>query len=93
MSQLCDLHAAGGCGCALVATGTEQSLDELEFARSACAAAQHGDVEKLRRLLKRNPAAVHADASEPRGCQIRLGGLKGGAGTDWPRGRLCSDMG
>ncbi|PNW86997.1 hypothetical protein CHLRE_02g104600v5 [Chlamydomonas reinhardtii] len=31
----------------------------MDFARSACAAAQNGDVEKLRRILSRNPSAVN----------------------------------
>ncbi|KAG2454574.1 hypothetical protein HYH02_000417 [Chlamydomonas schloesseri] len=56
----CGTHGSGGaCNCALVSTGTEQSPDELEFARSACAAAQSGDVEKLRRILSRNAGAVN----------------------------------
>lgn len=50
---------AGGCSCALNATGTEQSLDEMQFERSACGAAQDGDVAKLRRILQRDPAAAH----------------------------------
>ncbi|PNH01818.1 Ankyrin repeat domain-containing protein 39 [Tetrabaena socialis] len=60
-SAFCAAHASGACKCALVATGTEQSLDELEFSRSACSAAQNGDVAKLRRILQRNPQAVHGD--------------------------------
>lgn len=61
----CDTHGStGACNCALVNTGTEQSLDEMDFARSACAAAQNGDVEKLRRILSRNPSAVNDCAGE-----------------------------
>jgi hypothetical protein len=54
-----------GCGatgeCAHEPTGLEQSLDEMEFARSACSAAQAGDVERLRRCIERNAACVHHD--------------------------------
>ncbi|KAG2482473.1 hypothetical protein HYH03_018580 [Edaphochlamys debaryana] len=52
---------SAGCNCALVTTGVEQSLDEMEFSRSACAAAQCGDVAKLRRILARNPQAISGD--------------------------------
>ena len=54
-----------GCGatgeCVHEPTGLEQSLDEMEFARSACSAAQNGDGEQLRRCIERNPACVHHD--------------------------------
>jgi len=58
------------CTCALHPRPAEESLEELDFQRSACAAAQRGDVVKLERLLARNPDAVHAD----------------GAGGEWCRG-------
>ncbi len=53
-------HSRNACKCALVVTGLEESLGELEFQRSACGAAHDGDVEKLARILQRNPSAVHA---------------------------------
>ncbi|KAL6754083.1 ankyrin repeat-containing domain protein [Haematococcus lacustris] len=40
-----------------------QSLDELEFARSACAAAQAGALDKLQRILAAHPEAVHSDGT------------------------------
>ncbi|KAJ1628214.1 ankyrin repeat-containing domain protein [Pavlovales sp. CCMP2436] len=44
--------------------GVEQSLEELEFLRSACAAAQAGDVGKLARLLKnKHLNALHGDGT------------------------------
>lgn len=52
------------CNCALVTTGMEQSLDEMEFSRSACGAAQDGDVRKLQRILARNPGAVNGDGGQ-----------------------------
>ena len=67
------IHGVGaGCSCAATATGTEQSLEELDFARSACSAAQVGDTVKLARILKRSPDAVHSDgAAGERGGQGR----------------------
>lgn len=45
-------------------TGVEQSLEELEFIRSACAAAQAGDVGKLARLLSNKRLNVlHSDGT------------------------------
>lgn len=55
------VHAGLACNCAVNPSGLEQSLPELEFARSACAAAQTGNVVKLERILKRSPQAVHHD--------------------------------
>jgi hypothetical protein len=53
----------GPCNCALVVTGTEESFREVEFTRSACAAAQSGNVTKLARLLDRFPDQVHQDGT------------------------------
>lgn len=44
-------------------TGLEQSLDELEFLRSACAAAQVGDAPRLREMLSRSARHVEADGA------------------------------
>ena len=33
-------------------TGLEQSIEEMNFLRSACSAAQHGEADKLRRMLE-----------------------------------------
>ncbi|GLC46803.1 hypothetical protein PLESTM_001928000 [Pleodorina starrii] len=60
---ICGHGPRDACNCALTATGTEQSIDEMEFSRSACAAAQDGNVAKLRRILQRNPAAVNGDSA------------------------------
>lgn len=47
-------HAAS-CGCALRPQPLQQSLDELEFERSACKAALDGDVARLAALSKTRP--------------------------------------
>ena len=51
------LHGAT-CECYKVTTGTEQTLEELDFARSACAAAQAGDMARLTKVLDRQPQQV-----------------------------------
>ena len=33
-------------------TGLEQSIEEMNFLQSACSAAQHGEADKLRRMLE-----------------------------------------
>jgi ankyrin repeat protein len=42
-------------------TPYDQSLEELDFLRSACAAAQRGQLSKLEGLLSRKPDCVHWD--------------------------------
>jgi hypothetical protein len=49
------------CNCATRGGALVETLDELEYARSACAAAQQGNVEKLTRLFRRNPEILHND--------------------------------
>lgn len=52
------------CQCAGRAVPASQNLDELDFARSACAAAQSGDCTKLQRIIARDPDAVHSDGAQ-----------------------------
>lgn len=40
-------------------TPYDQSLEELEFMRSACSAAQRGQTEKLRGMLDKKPESLH----------------------------------
>lgn len=42
-------------------TPYDQSLEEVEFMRGACAAAQRGDLESLRRTLESRPRLVQDD--------------------------------
>lgn len=51
------------CGLNRGAAATFQSLHELEFHRSASHAAQTGNIEKLKRVIKANPSAVHGDTT------------------------------
>ena len=54
-------HHADGCGCCSHSAPGQQSLDELAFLKSACAAAQQGNVGKLERILRDHPTAVSDD--------------------------------
>ena len=66
VGDACNVCGPDGCDHTHMPTGLEQSLEEMEFARSACSAAQAGDLEKLRRCLERNPAAVYHDGGSGR---------------------------
>ena len=44
-------------------TPYDQRLEEVEFMRSACAAAQRGDLDKLRATLLRRPGAALEDGA------------------------------
>eukprot|EP00210_Caulerpa_lentillifera_P009514 g9073.t1 len=50
-----------GCLCCRSFSSTQQSVDELEFAKSACSAAKAGDCVRLKSLLARCPTALHHD--------------------------------
>ena len=51
------------CQCALHKPPAVQSLDELDFLKSACSAAQTGNLARLERLITAHPEAVHADGA------------------------------
>jgi hypothetical protein len=58
------LGVAQGCACLdCVPTSVEQNLQELDFMRSACAAAQHGNVERLREIVTKRPQELMSDGS------------------------------
>uniref|UniRef100_A0A6S8PN07 Uncharacterized protein n=2 Tax=Dunaliella tertiolecta TaxID=3047 RepID=A0A6S8PN07_DUNTE len=63
---LCLHGPGGGCDCLLQTKRpkVEESLDELSFQRSACSAAQQGNVAKLQKILNKNPEAVHSDGAQ-----------------------------
>ncbi|KAF6260118.1 ankyrin repeat-containing domain protein [Scenedesmus sp. NREL 46B-D3] len=56
----CD-HDAFECQCYARPGVAAQSLDELEFVRSACHAAQLGQLDKLERILRNRPEAISWD--------------------------------
>lgn len=56
----CD-HDAFECQCYARPGAAAQSLDELEFVRSACHAAQLGQLDKLERILRNRPEAISWD--------------------------------
>lgn len=59
----CDDCGPTGCDCSHPPTGLEQSLEQMEFTRSACNAAHSGDAVKLARMVERNPDCVHHDGA------------------------------
>ena len=40
-------------------TPYDQSIEEMDWLRSACAAAQRGQTEKLARMLEKRPQAIN----------------------------------
>lgn len=56
-----DAQHTPGCSCCNGPKPAVETLDELAFQRSACAAAQKGDCERLSFLLSRNRSIVHSD--------------------------------
>ena len=58
----CDVHT-DSCQCYKQANPAGQSLEELDFLKSACAAAQQGNLTKLQAILNRHPEAVQPDFS------------------------------
>lgn len=50
------------CSCCAPTSAT-QSLDEVAFAKSACSAAQAGNLADLRRLMDRFPESIRSDGS------------------------------
>ena len=71
------------CQCHKRAPPAVQSLDELDFLKSACSAAQKGNVIKLRSLLQRHPHFVHDDG---------VGGDTSEALHHWARCSLCARL-
>ncbi|KAL3148170.1 hypothetical protein ABBQ38_014450 [Trebouxia sp. C0009 RCD-2024] len=60
----CDLHVDGDCQCYKRPVAIAQSLEELDYLKSACAAAQQGNLAKLSSILDRHPHAVNTDGTE-----------------------------
>ena len=60
----CDLHTGGDCQCYKRPVAVAQSLEELEYLKSACAAAQQGNLAKLSSILDKHPHAVNSDGAE-----------------------------
>ncbi|KAL3140889.1 hypothetical protein ABBQ32_005422 [Trebouxia sp. C0010 RCD-2024] len=60
----CDVHVDGDCQCYKRPVAVVQSLEELDYLKSACAAAQQGNLAKLGKILDRHPHAVNTDGTE-----------------------------
>lgn len=51
------------CQCAIHGAPASQTLDELDFLKSACSAAQTGNLERLDKLTAKNSAALFMDGA------------------------------
>lgn len=60
----CGVHADGDCQCYKHPAAAVQSLEELDYLKSACAAAQQGNLAKLSSILDKHPHAVNSDGAE-----------------------------
>ncbi|DBB18154.1 hypothetical protein WJX82_010938 [Trebouxia sp. C0006] len=59
----CEVHEAE-CQCYKQSIPVAQSLEELDYLKSACAAAQQGNEAKLHAILEKHPQATNSDGSE-----------------------------
>ena len=57
------MERPSGCACCPTQNCLQQSPVELEFARSACAAALNNDLATLRRRIDKNPNTLHMDGT------------------------------
>lgn len=60
----CEVHDEAECQCYKQSIPVAQSLEELDYLKSACAAAQQGNEAKLHVLLEKHPEAINSDGSE-----------------------------
>ena len=60
----CEVHDEVDCQCYKQSIPVAQSLEELDYLKSACAAAQQGNEAKLHVILDKHPEAINSDGSE-----------------------------
>ena len=60
----CNVHDEADCQCYKQSIPIAQSLEELDYLKSACAAAQQGNEAKLHVILEKHPEAINSDGSE-----------------------------
>lgn len=59
--QDCRQHPDGICECYRAPPQASQSMEELDYLRSACAAAQEGNTTRLEEILRKCPEALQDD--------------------------------
>ena len=64
----CEIHQHGQCSCHKKAQPASQSLEELDFLKSACSAAQKGDTARLKHLLAKHPMLINEDGAGGEHC-------------------------
>lgn len=51
------------CGIAKGATDLQQTLDEIDFTKSACYAAMNGNLDRLKAILEKHPEQIESDGT------------------------------
>ena len=51
------------CGLAKGPTDLQQTLDEIDFTKSACYAAMHGNLDGLKNILEKHPEQIESDGT------------------------------
>lgn len=64
--QDCRQHPDGICECYRAPPQASQSMEELDYLRSACAAAQEGNTTRLEEILRKCPEALQDDGHRGR---------------------------
>ena len=59
----CNIHQHSQCSCHRKAQPASQSLEEVDFLKSACSAAQKGDTARLKHLVAKRPSLVDEDGA------------------------------
>lgn len=67
----CNVHDEADCQCYKRPVAVAQSLEELDYLKSACAAAQQGNIDKLRIITDKHPEAVNNDGSNGKSIERR----------------------
>ena len=70
--QDCRQHPDGICECYRAPPHAIQSLEEVDFLRSACAAAQEGNTSRLEEILRKHPEALQDDGHRGRRAELSV---------------------
>jgi len=69
-AAICDEHDEADCQCYKQPVAVAQSLQELDYLKSACAAAQQGHENKLQNILDKHPETINTDGGEGKSDQL-----------------------
>ena len=63
-AAVCRVHDDTDCQCYKAPAVAAQSLEELDYLKGACAAAQQGNCIRLQSILDRHPEAIASDGTQ-----------------------------